>query len=214
MKKLLLVFAASFLLFQISDAQLIKFGIKGGVGFSKLSIADITGITDAGDAYNLITGESVTGYHVGVDARIKLAMVFIQPEVYFNAGGGTLQNIVEGEPADLVNVNFSRLDIPVLVGVKLGPARLGVGPVGSLVLQDSYNDLLTLIDNPDYELFSSKMTWGFQAGVGLDIWKLSIDARYEGSLSKLGKDEVTLGNSSFALDARPSQWLVSLGFWF
>ncbi|MFZ5941426.1 MAG: outer membrane beta-barrel protein [Bacteroidota bacterium] len=214
MKKLLLVFAASFLLFQISDAQLIKFGIKGGVGFSKLAIEDITGLTDGTEVYNLVTGESVTGYHVGVNARIKLAMVFIQPEVYFNAGGGTLQKVVDGGTSELVNVDFSRLDIPVLVGVKLGPARLGVGPVGSLVLQDSYNDLLTLIDNPDFELFSSKMTWGFQAGVGLDIWKLSIDARYEGSLSTLGKEQITVGTTNFALDARPSQWLVSLGFWF
>ena len=31
------------------------------------------------------------------------------------------------------------------------------------------------------------MTWGFQAGLGVDISKISIDARYEGSLSKLVK---------------------------
>jgi len=212
MKKLLLVLAASFLLFQISDAQLIKFGIKGGVGFSKLAIEDITGLTDGTDVYNLVTGESVTGYHIGVDARINLAMIFVQPEVYFNAGGGTLQKVVDGGTNELLNVDFSRIDVPILVGVKLGPARLGIGPVGSYVLSNSYEDLATLI--PDLDLFSKQMTWGFQAGLGLDVWKLSIDARYEGSLSKLGRDQVTVGSTDFTLDARPSQWLVSVGYWF
>jgi len=212
MKKLLLVLAASFLLFQVSDAQLIKFGLKGGVGFSKLAIEDITGLSDGTDVYNLVTGESVTGYHIGLDARINVAMIFIQPEVYFNAGGGTLQKVVDGGSSELLNVDFSRIDVPILVGVKLGPARLGVGPVGSYVLSNSYEDLATLI--PDLDLFSKQMTWGFQAGIGVDLWKLSLDARFEGSLSKLGKDQVTVGSTDFTLDARPSQWLVSVGYWF
>ncbi len=212
MKKLLLVFVATFLVFQISDAQLFKFGIKGGVGFSKLAIEDITGLTDGTDVYNLVTGESVAGYHIGVDARIKLAMLFIQPEVYFNAGGGTLEQVMENGASVLLDVDYNRLDVPILVGVKLGPARIGVGPVGSLVLSNSYNDLAELM--PSLELFTNQMTWGFQAGVGVDVWKLSLDARYEGSLSKLGRDEISVGSSNFALDARPSQWLVSVGFWF
>ena len=51
------------------------------------------------------------------------------------------------------------------------------------------------------------------AGSGLDISKLSLDFRYEGSLSKLG-ESLSVGGSEFALDARPSQWIISLGFWF
>jgi len=213
MKKLLLVLAASFLIFQVSDAQLIKFGLKGGVGFSKLTFEDINVAASGTDAaYDLITGDNVTGYHIGLDARVNVAMIFIQPEIYFNAGGGTLEKVVDGTTEDVLDVKFSRLDIPVLVGVKLGPARLGVGPVGSLVLQNSYEDLATLV--PGLDLFSKQMTWGFQAGVGIDFWKLSVDARYEGSLTKLGQDQVTVGSTDFTLDARPSQILVSVGYWF
>ncbi len=211
MKKLILILAASMFVFTMSDAQIFKYGIKGGVGFSSLKIDDISGIDGAGDAYNLITGDGVTGYHIGIQTRIKLAMIVIQPEVYFNAGGGTLERIVGTGAAEILNVNFSRIDIPLLVGAKFGPARIMVGPAGSYVISDDSGDLVSL--QPDYELFTKSLTWGFQAGIGLDISKISLDARYEGSLSKLG-ETFTVGSNDFALDARPSQWIISLGIWF
>ncbi len=210
MKKLILVLIASMFIFTMSNAQLFTYGIKGGIGFSSLKFDDITGISDGSDVYDLITGDAVMGYHVGLQTRIKVAMLVIQPELYFNAGGGTVQQVVDGGSTEILNVNFSRIDIPVLIGVKLGPARINVGPVGSFVLSETTD--LTEIE-PDFELFSSSMTWGFQAGLGLDISKLSIDARYEGSLSSLG-ESFSVGGTDFPMDARPAQWIISVGFWF
>ncbi|MCK4989930.1 MAG: hypothetical protein KAS29_05570, partial [Bacteroidales bacterium] len=111
---------------------------------------------------------------------------------------------------EILDVKFNRIDVPLLVGVKLGPARLNVGPVGSFVISET-TDLTEL--EPDFELFSSAMTWGFQAGLGLDISKISLDVRYEGSLSALG-ESFSVGGNDFPLDARPSQWIISLGYWF
>lgn len=210
MKKLILVLLASMFIFSLSNAQFFNYGIKAGIGFSSLKMDDIRGINDGSDVYDLITGDAVMGYHLGLQTRIKIAMVVIQPELYFNAGGGTLEQIVDGGATEILNVNFNRIDIPLLAGVKLGPARISLGPVGSFVLSETTD--LTDIE-PEFELFSSTMTWGFQAGLGLDISRLSLDFRYEGSLSKLG-ESLTVGGSEFALDARPSQWLISLGFWF
>lgn len=211
MKKLILVAIASFFLVQVSNAQLFNYGIKGGIGFSSLKIEDITGIDDGlSDVYDLVTGDGVMGYHVGFQTRINIAMIMIQPEIYFNAGGGTVEQIVEGGATEILDVKFNRIDIPLLLGVKLGPARLNVGPVGSFVISET-TDLTEL--EPDFELFSSAMTWGFQAGLGLDLSKISLDVRYEGSLSVLG-ESLSIGGSEFALDARPSQWIISLGYWF
>jgi len=210
MKKLFLVLIASMFIFTLSNAQMFNYGIKAGIGFSSLKLDDITGINDGSDIYDLITGDAVMGYHVGVQTRIKLAMIMIQPELYFNAGGGTLQQVVDNGATSVLDVKFNRIDIPLLVGVKLGPARINVGPVGSFVLSEK-TDLTEI--QPDFELFSKAMTWGFQAGLGLDISKLSLDFRYEGSLSKLG-ESFSVGGTDFALDARPSQWIISLGFWF
>jgi len=210
MKKLILILVASLFIFTASDAQMFKYGIKAGIGFSSLKIEDLTGIDDGADIYDLVTGEGVMGYHVGIQTRIKLAMIVIQPELYFNAGGGTVEQIVENGATEVLNVNFNRIDLPLLVGVKLGPARINVGPVGSYVLKEE-SDLTEI--QPDYTIFTSSMTWGFQAGLGVDISRITLDARYEGSLSKLG-ETLSIGGSDFTLDARPSQWIISLGVWF
>lgn len=210
MKKLILVFVASLLVFTMADAQMFKWGIKGGIGFSSIPMDDITNISDGSDVYDLVTGDGVMGYHFGLQTRIKVAMILIQPELYFNAGGGTIEQIVDGGATEVLNVKFNRIDLPVLVGFKLGPVRINAGPVGSFILSES-NDLSEI--EPDFELFTSAMSWGYQAGLGLDISKLSIDARYEGSLSALG-ETFTVGGVDFPLDARPSQWIISLGWWF
>jgi len=211
MKKLILVFLASLFVYTASEAQIFQYGIKAGVGFSSLKFEEITGINDEGDVYDLVTGAGVVGYHLGVQTRIDIAMLYIQPEAYFNAGGGTVEKIMDNGATEVLNVNFSRIDIPVLVGVKLGPVRLNLGPTGSIVLKES-TDLTSL--EPDFTLFTHTMTWGFQAGAGVDLFsKISLDARYEGSLSQIG-ESLTIGGNEFALDARPSQWIISLGIWF
>ncbi len=211
MRKLMLLLAASLLVYTTAEAQIFKYGLKAGVGFSSLKIEDITGINDGGDVYSLVTGDAVMGYHFGVQTRIKIAMIYIQPEAYFNAGGGTIKQVVDNGPAEVLNVRFSRIDIPVLVGIKLGPVRLNAGPTGAFVLSES-TDLTEI--QPDFKLFTNTMTWGFQAGAGIDIVKkISVDARYEGSLSRLG-ESISIGGNEFALDARPSQWIISLGIWF
>ena len=212
MKKLTFILAISLFLVQTSNAQLFQWGIKAGLGINSLKIADLTNIEDGSDVYDLVTGENVMGYHVGFQTRINIAMIFIQPELYFNDGGAKIEEFRNDALEATYNVNFQRIDLPLLVGMKLGPARINLGPVGSYVVNESVSDDVQNSD-PDYTFFSQSMTWGFQAGLGIDLSKISLDVRYEGSLSSLG-DDVTIGGSSYVLDARPSQWTFSLGFWF
>jgi len=210
MKKLILVLVASFFLANAAEAQLFSWGAKAGLGFSSVKISDITGIQDGSDVYDLVTGESVMGYHLGVQTRIKIAMIYVQPELYWNAGGGTVKQVVDGGATELLNVKFNRIDIPVMAGVKLGPVRLNLGPMASLVVGEDSD--LTLL-HPDLELYKNSLTWAWQGGVGVDLWKLSIDVRYEGPLSDLSSvipDDLV----QYTYDPRPKQWLLSVGFWF
>jgi hypothetical protein len=207
MKKVIIVIAVSFLFVQLSKAEIFQFGIKAGLAYSNIRIDDIA-LTGA---YDMVTGDGVLGYHVGIQTRVKLAMLFVQPELYFNAGGGTLEKVVDGGASELMEVKFNSVDLPVLVGAKLGPVRINLGPVGSYVVKESIvNDISDI--PADYTFFTNKMTWGIQAGLGADLFgKLSIDARYEGSLSKLGE---AVGIDQIELDARPRKWVFSVGFWF
>ena len=210
MKKLILIAVASFFLVQVSNAQLFNYGIKAGIGFSSLKINDLTGISDGSDVYDLITGDGVMGYHLGVQTRIKIAMIYIQPELYWNAGGGTLEQVIDGGATEILEVKFNRMDLPLLVGVKLGPVRFNIGPVGSYVISESNDDSTA---DFDYQLYLSSMNWGWQGGIGVDLSKLSLDVRYEGSLSDLS-DSVPEALQNYNMDPRPSQWIISLGYWF
>ena len=210
MKKHLIVLAVFLFAGQVAEAQLFQYGIKGGIGFSNLKFSDVTGIEDGEDVYSLVTGDAVTGYHIGLQTRIKIAMIFIQPELYFNAGAATVEQVYENGPTELLNINYNSIDLPVLVGVKLGPVRLMLGPTGSYVLSGE-NELTSL--DPNYSLLSSSMTWGWQGGIGVDLSRFTIDARYDGALSKFG-ESISIGGKDYALDARPNQFIISLGFWF
>jgi hypothetical protein len=210
MKKLIFIAIASFFLVQVSNAQLFNWGIKGGIGFSSLKINDITGISEGADVYDLITGDGVMGYHLGVQTRIKIAMIYFQPELYWNAGGGTVEQIMDGGVTEILEVKFNRMDLPLLVGVKLGPVRLNIGPVGSYVISEK-NDGSTA--DFDYKLYMDAMNWGWQGGIGLDLTKFSLDIRYEGSLSDLS-DSVPEELQGYNMDPRPSLWVFSLGYWF
>jgi hypothetical protein len=212
MKKLIIVLAVSLFAVQTSNAQMFKWGIKAGLGINKLSISDLTGIQDGSDVYDLVTNDNVMGYHIGFQTRVDLAVIFIQPELYFNDGGAKIEEFKNDGLEATYNVNFQRIDLPLLVGAKLGPARLNLGPVGSYVVKESISGDIDNLD-PDYTVFSQSMTWGYQVGLGVDLSKISLDVRYEGSLSSFG-DSFTVGGSTFQLDARPSQWIFSLGFWF
>lgn len=211
MKKLLSVCVILLALVLNSNSQIFSYGIKIGLNRSSLSMEDIKGVQDEGTAavYDLLKGESVRGFQAGLMTRIKIAMVYVQPELYYNVTGGSVEQVLANGTSELLNVQFNRIDIPLLVGVKFGPARINAGPVGSTVLSSS-NEL----PFDDLETLSSGLTWGYQAGVGLDIFnKLTFDVRYEGSLSQYG-DSFTAGTKSYDFDARPTAWIFALGWWF
>lgn len=211
MKKIAFITIAVLFLSVTANAQLLQFGVKGGINFSTLQMEDITGITDGSQVYDLVTGESVTGYQAGLMARVNVAMFFVQPEVYFNTTGGVVEQVVQGGANELLEVKFNRVDIPLLVGLKLGPARINAGPVGSAMIS-SVNELKGI--SQDLESLTGGLTWGFQVGVGADLFKkLAIDLRYEGALSQYG-DSFTVNGSDYALDARPTQVIFTLGYWF
>ncbi|MCA1746501.1 MAG: hypothetical protein LC655_02305, partial [Bacteroidales bacterium] len=76
----------------------------------------------------------------------------------------------------------------------------------------STNELVEI--SQDLETLTGGLTWGFQAGVGVDLFKrLAIDLRHEGSLSKYG-ESFTVDGISHNFDARPTQYIVTLGYWF
>lgn len=205
MKKLLIVFMCLGFI-TAANAQ-VKFGLRAGLNSHYVSGDDfydeLTEITISN-----VKGSTV-GFHAGVMMQVSFLGVFIQPELLLASVGNEVKIVELGETR-FADQKFTKLDIPVLVGKRFGPARIGVGPVATIML----NSTSELNDFEDYSTKFKSATFGFQAGVGLDIAKkIALDLKYEGSLSKLGTG-ITVGGTERPFDSRARQLIFSVGFLF
>ncbi|HET8861367.1 porin family protein [Marivirga sp.] len=180
MKKLFTLTALLFFVGISAKAQLFTIGPKLGISNTTLSIKDNVGEYESGDAKY--------SYHGGVFARVKIAGFYIQPEAYFNSVKGEYFDPNQPQGEQDVQFNQSRIDMPILVGWKMGPLRINAGPVASFNLDEDVDASSTNSVVTEYK----SAVFAYQAGIGLDISKIIIDLRYEGNLSNqaiLGNDE-------------------------
>lgn len=172
--KILSAISALFLCAQMATAQVVptfQFGIKGGFNLSKFSTE------------NTFDSENKAGGFGGIWTRIGGAGIHLQPELYLSGKKTTLQS----NSGFQNQVTFTSLDVPVLVGTKIGAAGIGVrlntGPVASFVINEKQS-----FDQAAANVFNGKFkgqAFAWQFGTGLDVGKLSVDLRYEMGLSKL-----------------------------
>ncbi|MFQ3215293.1 MAG: hypothetical protein ACJAT1_002053 [Marivirga sp.] len=171
------------------NAQIFTIGPKLGISS--------TNIKPSESATNFLSGDSKVSYHAGLFARIKIASFYIQPELYFNSVNAVYKDNTGAE----YEFDKSKVDLPIMLGWKIGPLRLNAGPVASFSTNTDLDpDLDTAVDEYKGAIFA------YQAGIGLDISKLTIDVRYEGNLSNQGT--FTGGDGGFKVN----QILFSVGF--
>ena len=212
MKKLLII--TFILLLSVSAfSQTFNFGIKAGAESNTTPKYDISsGLWNIEAMRN-----SSWGFHGGIFARINFEPLYFQPEVVFASNtfdykiSGTtsvhssfIYNAIESQ-------KFNKLSIPILIGLKFGPLRINAGPAASIQLGSPK----ALIDDPIFDDMYKETVWGFQAGIGIDIFKaLNIDFRYAGSLGERYGDAITIGNQTYKLDYGQKSFLVSIGLAF
>lgn len=198
MKKLILTF--SLLLGFTCSAQL-DFGLRTGVSLASPRIENF----EQSATINDFSSDGVNlSYQAGVYARVKVLSFFTQGELYFSqinqeaVAGFSSQNF----PDKTIDLSFSRLDLPLLVGFKIGPARIMGGPVFSA----NFNDVS---GNINEDLKNASLA--YQVGLGLELGKLFIDLRYEDGLGAW-TNSVLIEQNSYKADIRTSQLLLCLGF--
>lgn len=206
MKKFIIVLFAALISIP-AFPQLFKFGLKVG------------GQTTTVPTYEFSTGTTnITniedwqwGFHGGAFVRIKLAFLTVQPEVVFVSNSFDY-SVAEGSvPAVPKSQTFNRLAIPLLLGIKLGPLRVNAGPAASIQIGTPE----ALVSDPDFENMYMSALWGYQAGLGIDLFKkLTLDARFAGGLGNMLGDQVTIGSQTFNLDYSQTTFMVSLGWMF
>jgi hypothetical protein len=204
MKKLLLVLLVVFI--SLPSFSQIKFGIKAGAATTTVPTYDIA--TGTNNIKALKT--AAWGFQGGLFLRLTLLGIYLEPEVVF-ATNSYDYTVTENAIDAIKSQTFNRLEIPVLLGFKLGPLRINAGPSAAIQIGSPK----ALINDPDFVNMYKGATFGYQAGVGFDLFKkLAFDVRYGGSLSGKFGDAVTVGTQTFKLDSRQPSLILSVGLMF
>lgn len=203
MKKTILILFA--VLISTGTFAQFSWGLKAGATSNNFKLKDQLNI----GAQQTIDAakEASWGFHGGVFVRLSMLGLMIQPEIIFSMAENNML-VTDAGIEEIKSQKFNKLDIPILLGVKLGPVRLMGGPAASVMIS-SASDLFE-----DAENLYKSATFGYQAGVGVDILKkITLDVRYEGGLSNFG-DEITIGQETFTLDGRNNAIILSAGIMF
>lgn len=184
-----------------------KFGLKAGLATTDLTLGQI----DLGDGDAIALDDIGVGFQAGIFFQARMGGFYLQPEVLFNSSSATyrITDFGNGLVDQAFRESYRYLDIPVTMGVKLGPVRLGAGPVGHVFLSSGGN----LNQWEQYREDFRALELGYQAGIGLDIWKLVIDVRHEGNLGRFG-NHLNVGGNAIAFGERPQRLVVSVGYAF
>jgi len=192
----------------VVNAQLVTFGLKAGVNTTTDVFKNVSLTNDEGKGYDIINNKAKVGFLAGAYARVSILGFFVQPELYYAQSSTeiTLQEIGTTTVSKEVN-KLNTLNIPILFGTKFGPLRVNAGPVATIILSNT--NIVDNISGLDQDM--DKANWGLQAGIGLDISMISLDARYETSISKLGSAYNTASGSKVNFGSRPQQFIFTLG---
>lgn len=206
MKNIIFVLLSVFVVtFQV-QAQ-VRFGFRGGLSTSQLNTETIEA-----NGVSLAIKDANYGYHLGVFGRVKLNNHwYIQPEAVFNSTSVDFEvtDFEDGFMGKVLTEKYRHLDIPLMLGYKLGPLRLEAGPTGHVYVASKSE----LEEIGSYDRRFNDFNLGYQAGGGLDIWKITLDLRYEGNFEKFG-DHMSIGGQDIQFSQRPSRWLMTVGFSF
>lgn len=220
MKRVVLVLSIVLVATTAINAQFLRYGIKGGLNSSEIKIDRTTfeGVDTGSEVRDIVLaqGDKKFGIHFGVFGRIQVAGLFIQPELLFTQSNGEIV-VNEQESSTVLNTlgeasqRVNRFDIPVMVGWTFGPAKVFLGPVATFNINEK-SEVKEILQVETQSGFKNAV-FGYQAGIGLDIFKFAtFDIKYEGNLSKFG-DTMVIGGVPRQLDARNPMWIFSLGIY-
>ncbi|MFD0793922.1 porin family protein [Mucilaginibacter litoreus] len=199
MKKSLLTLCIVIAGITAGKAQLlpsVQVGAKAGVNLSSLSNTSGT-----------FSADNRAGYLAGIWARFGAIGFNFQPELYITSKNVDI-NTSNGTSG---SAKFTSIDVPLLLGGKIGAFGLGgrfyAGPLLSFAINKDNNFGSAVGDAARLRYKDSN--FALTAGAGVDIRRISIDLRYEAGLTK---QEYIDGSTN--IKTRVSLFNLSLGYSF
>lgn len=205
-------FFVLFMLISTLSFSQFEIGIKTGLSSTDLSPESIL-INNGDNTTEISIAQANYGFHFGLYTRVCIANIFIEPSFLFNSNSVDYkldeQIFDTGIISSIKSETYNNLDIPLMVGMKLGFFRIQAGPVAHIFINSASE--LTAIDG--YSQKFKDATYGLQGGIGLDILKVRVDLNYETNLSRFGGD-IDINGNPYHFDQRPARLVASLGIKF
>ncbi|MCC8061984.1 MAG: PorT family protein [Rikenellaceae bacterium] len=190
MKKILL--AACIILGGFSGVRaqsLFQFGVKGGL---LVNSSDLK-YTFSGNRDRYDKSSTKPGFELGFQARLRLPLGFLlQPEIVYSRTNGTFPidetNGGGGQYGDKLKIRSNWIEVPVLVGWKFSIVRLMLGPSFRFPMDEVMN---AGVKEAKVAPRLQSFVMGYQAGIGIDLGRLTVDARYCGNFTNITDKGVT-----------------------
>lgn len=171
------------------DSSPIHIGLKAGGNFSSLSFSS-----------EGLTSKYAPGFSAGAFVRVDIDRLYIQGELLYSKKNAELDAGSLGR----AKASWNSIEVPMSLGYKiLKTDRTSLRVYGGGIYSYVLNDHASLLGEvkKSFNAFD-KSNIGYQAGAGADFGRLTLDLRYEGSLSNLSNQ----------FKSRPSSFQVSVGF--
>ena len=152
----------------LSQAQMLKFGLKGGVNFANYMGGEISGVDF----------KTITSYHAGLVVELKVFENFaIQPELLYSTQGSELKGF-----GDQIKNELGYLSVPVLAKFYLTSNKLSLelGPQASVLVSERNE-----VDTNDTNSFD----FGLAGGLSYKITDgFFVSGRYVAGLTEAKQD--------------------------
>lgn len=167
-----------------------RFGITGGV-----NLANFTGVE------GMTLKNLRIGYNVGVFGNFPISNVFaIQPEILKSTKGTRLVYKETPVGTGEYSVDADYIEVPVNINVRFDPmmhAFVG-GYVSYLTSASTKSVWSSDADNGIANLTKedfNQIDYGFNAGLGVDLQRVTVGMRYSQGLTSIGKSSSIVGNA-------------------
>lgn len=165
-------------------------GIKAGANFTNIS----TSLKD-------YSTKTASGFSGGITTRLDLYKFYLQADFMYTTKNTKFKGINDVTDA----ANWQNVEVPVVIGYKLinqpffQLRAFGGGLYSNIIDNDFSKESIKGFFN-DFD----KSNIGYRVGLGVDVYKYTLDVSYDGGLSDM----------SNTYKSKPSSVTVTLGYFF
>ncbi len=157
------------------------------------------GITSFSEDYNKVKSQATLGTEFGLDLLVGRKFYF-QSGIRYIKDSYSISGSIDNLNDFKTKIHNIGIKVPLHIGLylidleatNLVKARIFTGPSikATTTINNEGDDFL---DKNKY----TDITFGYQVGVGIDIWKMFLDAGYEIGLSEMIKDTQIKSNGAY-----------------